>query len=650
MIKPVAIQGVRPRTPDGFPAKAVTGERVRVGADIFRDGHDLLAARVRWRAKGGKEWRSTPMAQLPNHRWEATIVCGDIGLHEFVVEAWTDRVGTWRRDTSVKHVAGQDISVELEEGALMVEAAAARIKGGATGRKEKAAPLRQAAEVLRNKYLPIEMRLAAVAAPDVAELLESHLVSRDLSSSPAMPLWVDRERALFSSWYELFPRSNGGFEGTTKRLVALADQGFDVIYLPPIHPVGVTDRKGRNNSVVAEPGDVGSPWAIGSAEGGHTAIEPSLGTFEDFTAMVEEARSLGMEISLDYALQCSPDHPWVSEHPEWFHRRPDGSIKFAENPPKKYQDIYPINFWPEKDDDRVALWQACREILEFWIERGIRFFRVDNPHTKPLAFWAWVIRKIQSKHPDVLFLAEAFTHPKMMARLAEVGFSQSYTYFTWRVHKQELEEYAVEVAQGPASDYMRPNFWPNTPDILSGPLRHGGPAVFRLRLLLAATMSPSYGIYSGYELYENQPARETDEEYLNSEKYEIRERDYDAPGSLVPFITRINEIRRAHPALQQLHDITFHPNWNPNILAYSKASDDRSDVVLVVVNLDTTRWQESTLNLDLTALGVDSSRPFTVYDELTGARYQWSGSNPYVRLEPADQPGHVLSIVQETVH
>ncbi len=645
MINPIAIQDVRPRTPEGFPAKAVTGEWVRVSADIFRDGHDLLFARVIWRPTGAGDWRSSPLSPLPNHRWEGTIVGEDIGHHEYVVQAWTDTFATWRRDTLVKHAAGQDVGVELEEGALLVSSAAAKLEGSAAA-KQKKALCREAADSLRNKDLPVETRLAAVEVDGLLEVLKAYPVRRDLSSSAMMPLWVDRPRALFSSWYELFPRSNGGFEGTTKRLAALSDMGFDVVYLPPIHPIGITDRKGKNNTTSPDADDVGSPWAIGSKEGGHKAIDPSLGTFEDFAALVEEAGSLGMEISLDYALQCSPDHPWVTEHPEWFHHRPDGTIKFAENPPKKYQDIYPINFWPAKDEDRAALWSACWDILEFWIARGIRFFRVDNPHTKPLPFWAWIIREVQTKHPDVLFLAEAFTHPKMMARLAEVGFSQSYTYFTWRVGKQELLEYAVEVAQGPAADYMRPNFWPNTPDILSGPLRNGGPAVFRLRLLLAATMSPSYGIYSGYELYENQPARDTDEEYLNSEKYEVRERDYDAPGTLVPFIARLNAIRREHPALQQLHNIVVHPNWNPNILAFSKASDDGTDVVLTVANLDTAGRQETTLNLDLTALGVDSSRGFTVRDELTGATYDWWGASPYVRLEPADQPAHVFSVIQ----
>ncbi|HEX2178065.1 MAG TPA: maltotransferase domain-containing protein, partial [Actinomycetota bacterium] len=527
MINPVAIQDIRPRTPEGYPAKAVTGEVVRVSADIFRDGHDILAAQVSWRPKGG-EWQSAPMRPLINHRWQGSFVAGDNGPHEFVVQAWTDTFATWRKAVLLKHGAGQDISVELEEGALLVESAAAKLKGSAASKKERLAPFKQAAEHLRNKYLPLDMRLAAVDAEGVRQALEATPVRRDFSTSAAMPLWVDRPKALFSSWYELFPRSYGGFEGTTKRLAAIADMGFDVVYLPPIHPIGVTDRKGRNNTTTPEPGDVGSPWAIGSEDGGHTAIEPTLGTFDDFAALVEEANSLGMEVSLDYALQCSPDHPWVKDHPEWFHRRPDGTIKFAENPPKKYQDIYPINFWPEKDADREALWKACRAVLYFWIDRGIKFFRVDNPHTKPLAFWEWAIRTVQAKHPEVLFLAEAFTHPKMMARLAEVGFSQSYTYFTWRTGKQELAEYAVEVAQGPASDYMRPNFWPNTPDILSGPLRHGSPAAFRLRLVLAATMSPNYGIYSGYELYENEPARPTDEEYLNSEKYEIRKRDFDA--------------------------------------------------------------------------------------------------------------------------
>ncbi|CAN5893504.1 alpha-1,4-glucan--maltose-1-phosphate maltosyltransferase [soil metagenome] len=644
MINPIAIENVRPRTPEGFPAKVVTGQRVIVSADIFRDGHDLLAAQVAWRPKGSKAWQTAHMVPLPNHRWEATISADEMGLHEFVVQSWTDTYATWRRGALLKHEAGQDISVELEEGALLIEQAAAKAKA------KSRAPFGEAAELLRNKYLPVETRLMAMETEEVLPALQAAPVKRDLSSSLSMPLWVDRPRALFSSWYELFPRSNGGFEGTTKRLAVLADMGFDVVYLPPIHPIGVTDRKGKNNTTSPEPDDVGSPWAIGSEEGGHTAIDPGLGTFEDFAALVEEANSLGMEISIDYALQCSPDHPWVKEHPEWFHHRPDGTIKFAENPPKKYQDIYPINFLPEKDEDREALWRACRDIMEFWIDRGVKLFRVDNPHTKPLAFWAWMIRKVQARHPEVLFLAEAFTHPKMMARLAEIGFSQSYTYFAWRVGKQELAEYAIEVAQGPASDYMRPNFWPNTPDILSGPLRNGSPAVFRLRLLLAATMSSNYGIYSGYELYENEPARDTDEEYLNSEKYEIRERDYNAPGSLVPLITRLNAIRKEHPALQQLRNITMHETGNPNLLAYSKTSDDVADVVLMVVNLDTARWQEATLSLDLGALGVDAFRPYAVQDLLTGASYEWRGAHPYIRLDPADAPAHIFSISRGPAH
>jgi starch synthase (maltosyl-transferring) len=469
----------------------------------------------------------------------------------------------------------------------------------------------------------------------------------DLTASDPMPLWVDRERALVGAWYELFPRSFGGFKGVERRVPELAAMGFDVLYLPPIHPIGVTARKGRNNTLVAGPDDPGSPWAIGGPEGGHTAIHPDLGTVDDFVHLVEEVKANGMEVALDYALQCSPDHPWVTEHPEWYHHRPDGTIACAENPPKIYQDIYPLNFWPPAESDRVAMWNACKDILDYWISLGVRIFRVDNPHTKPIAFWEWVIAEVQKHEPDVLFLSEAFTRPKVMARLAEAGFSQSYTYFTWRTaqHGEEgLWAYLDELAHGPVADYMRPNFWPNTPDILSGPLRYGPPSAFAMRLVLAATMSPSYGVYSGYELYENLPASELNEEYLDSEKYEIKDRDYARPGSLAPLMTALNDIRRRHPALQRLRTVRLHPSSNPQVIAYSKLSDDGTDAVMTVVNLDPYWPQDAVLSIDLGALGLPIDRPYRVFDELSGDSFDWHGASPYVRLEPPSRIAHIFDL------
>ncbi|MEY2398035.1 MAG: hypothetical protein QOJ00_1209 [Actinomycetota bacterium] len=632
----VIIGDVRPRTPTGYPAKAVAGRRLRISADIFKDGHDLLAARAGLRPVGSKKWVTAPMTLLENDRWVAGLDATEVGQHEFVVEAWTDVVGTWRHDTELKAAAGVDIALELEEGALLVEARLRKVH------RVDRDLLRAAINTMRDPSLSQPERLAAALAPEVVGAL-AEIIEGDVTKSSVYRVWVDRERALAGAWYELFPRSYGGLKGATERLDAVAEMGYDVVYLPPIHPVGVSHRKGRNNTLDPGPDDPGSPWAIGSADGGHTAIEPSLGTYEDFDAFVARARALHMEVALDYALQCSPDHPWVIEHPEWFHQRPDGTIKYAENPPKKYQDIYPINFWPENDADRDALWSACRDVMEFWIGRGVRIFRVDNPHTKPVPFWAWLLPSIQAEHPDVLFLSEAFTRPKMMAKLAEVGFSQSYTYFTWRTTKQELTEYADEVAYGPTADYMRPNFWPTTPDILSGPLRNGTPGVFKQRLLLAATLSPSYGVYGGYELCENEPFSEANEEFLHSEKYEIKQRDFTSPTSIAPFMTCINDIRRRHPALLELDNITFHDTANDQLMAYSKTTADGSDTVLVVVNLDPVATQEATLGLNLAALGVDTERQFEAHDELTGATYMWLGANPYVRLTPED-PAHVLHI------
>ncbi|MGH9037820.1 MAG: alpha-1,4-glucan--maltose-1-phosphate maltosyltransferase, partial [Acidimicrobiia bacterium] len=568
-----------------YAPKAVVGRPVTVAADVYRDGHDVVAARVRWRAAENgapgtaapakEKWESQLMTGVGNDRFEAVVTPASLGAHEFVVEAWTDWLATWRHAVTVKLQAGQEVDVELEEGAPLLEAAAARVAKADRTRVEAAVAC------LQDTGLPVEGRLAGALDGPLVDLLAEVPDPTDLASSGPQRLWVDRERALVGAWYELFPRSHGGLRGAAKELPRVANMGFDVVYLPPVHPIGHSFRKGRNNTLDAGPDDPGSPWAIGSEEGGHTALHPDLGTFDDFDAFVAETRAAGMEVALDYALQCSPEHPWLAEHPEWFHHRPDGTIKYAENPPKKYQDIYPLNMWPADDADRIALWEACRDIMFFWIGHGVRIFRVDNPHTKPFAFWEWAIAEVQRQYPDVIFLAEAFTRPKVMARLAEVGFSQSYTYFTWRNTKAEFIEYLTEIAHGPKADYMRPNFWPNTPDILSGPLRRGGPGAFKLRLVLAATMTPSYGIYSGYELAENLPMAETNEEYFESEKYEIKHRDFGAPGNLGSFIATVNDIRRRHPALQELTNIHFHHTNNEWMLAWSKATEERDDVVLV---------------------------------------------------------------------
>jgi starch synthase (maltosyl-transferring) len=641
MLGRIVIDELRPRTPSGdFPAKAAVGEAVVVSGDIFADGHDILAARLRTRRKGTRKWRlEVPMVHVGNDRWKASATFDEAGAHEVVVEAWRDRFATWRHDITLKAGAGQDVTTELEEGALLLDALAPLVP------KLRRALVTDAAAALRRSACTVEVRLNAGLDDAVAAAVEGLPFPDEVTASAPLPVWVDRRRGLCSSWYEVFPRSEGGLAGVTKRLAAIADMGFEVVYLPPVHPIGRSHRKGRDNTLAPGPDDVGSPWAIGAAEGGHTALHPDLGSFDDFDALVAEAQAQGMEISLDYALQCAPDHPWVSEHPEWFHHRPDGSIRYAENPPKKYQDIYPVNFWPPKETDRIALWEACRQILEFWMGHGVRIFRVDNPHTKPMAFWAWLIPEIQRGDPDVLFLAEAFTRPKVMAKLAEVGFTQSYTYFTWRTTKAELIAYVTELSAGPIADYMRPNFWPNTPDILSGQLRNGSPAAFRLRLLLAATLVPSYGIYRGYEWCENVPQSDANEEYRNSEKYELKERGWnEQAGPLTSFIRRVNQVRSSHPALGTLRNTAFHHSSKDALLVYSRVSDDGHDVVLCVVNLDPEHRQEDTLTLDLGALGLLYDEAFEAHDELTGTTYTWQGAHPYVSLDPTEQPGHILHL------
>lgn len=614
-----------------------------LSADIFADGHDVIAASAtlqpRLKEKGkGDQTRSSQsaMTHVGNDRWEAVFTPLASGRHEIFIEAWRDRWATWARRCRILMDAGQDLELEMIEGQRLLEK---RLE-----KRPAQVDVMEALEDLRNARLTPHEKLRKALAPAVVQAMSSSEAGADRTTSGPFDVWVDRPLAGFSSWYELFPRSLGGFEGTTKRLPEIARMGFDVVYLPPIHPIGKTARKGAGGALVAGPDDPGSPWAIGGADGGHEAIEPSLGTLEQFEEMVGAAKSLGLEIALDYALQCSPDHPWVRDHPEWFHRRADGSIAYAENPPKKYQDIVPINFWPSKESARVALWDACLDILLLWIERGITVFRVDNPHTKPVAFWQWCIRSVHKRHPDVVFLAEAFTRPKVMAKLAEVGFTQSYSYFTWRNSREELAAYGDEVNNGDAADYMRPNFWPNTPDILSGPLRRGPRAAFVTRLVLAATMVPNFGIYSGYELCENEPASEDNEEYFASEKYQLRHRDFGQPLSLAPLVTRLNQLRRGHPALQGQGGFKAMGTDNPSLFAFARYDRSRTDRVLVVVNLDPYSAQESLLTLDLGELHLPWDRAFAARDGLSGERYAWSGSRPFVRLDPGGTVAHVLSL------
>ncbi|CAM5454985.1 Alpha-1,4-glucan:maltose-1-phosphate maltosyltransferase 2 [Streptomyces griseoloalbus] len=641
----VPVRDVRPCVDRGRrPAKAVVGEAFEVTATVFGEGHDAVAANVVLKDPEGRPGPFTPMRELApgTDRWGAEVAADAPGHWTYRVEAWGDPVTTWRNVATVKVPAGIDTGLVLEEGGDLFARAAAGVP-----RDAGQDVILAAAETLRDDTLPCATRLAAALTPEVDAVLARHPLRELVTSSEPLPLLVERERALYGSWYEFFPRSegtpeqpHGTFDTAARRLPAIAAMGFDVVYLPPIHPIGTTFRKGPNNTLDAGPDDVGVPWAIGSPEGGHDAVHPRLGTLEDFTRFVARARDLGMEVALDFALQCSPDHPWVHKHPEWFHHRPDGSIAYAENPPKKYQDIYPIAF--DADLDGLVA-ETCR-ILRHWMDTGVRIFRVDNPHTKPVVFWERVIGEINRTDPDVVFLAEAFTRPAMMHTLAQIGFQQSYTYFTWRTTKQELTEYLTELS-GEAASYMRPNFFANTPDILPAHLQHGGRPAFEVRAVLAATLSPAWGIYSGYELCENTPLREGSEEYLDSEKYQLKPRDWDAAAregrTIAPLITRLNTIRRDHPALRLLRNLRFHRTDNDSVLAYSKRSGP--DVVLVVVNLDPHHVQEATVSLDMNQLGLDWHESVPVRDELTGDTYHW-GSTNYVRLEPGRAPAHVLHV------
>jgi starch synthase (maltosyl-transferring) len=615
-----------------YPTKAYVGDRVEVSGLVFRDGAAAVRAVVRYRGPDDPVWSETPMRRADlvrgEDRFEAAFTVTSQGPWRWAIEAWTDAEASWREELERKLAAGQeDISSELAEGALLVRETAARASGEDERLLEAAAAVLEDGErsfAERSSYaLSAEVVAAATRAPDRSASTRMDLVAT---------IEVERVRARFGSWYELFPRSWGGFAGVEAQLPRLAELGFDVIYFPPIHPIGRTKRKGRNNALVAAPGDPGSVYAIGAAEGGHTAVHPELGTIEDFEALVARAAEHGLEIALDFAIQCSADHPWLREHPEWFSHRPDGTLKYAENPPKRYEDIYNVNFDSESWSE---LWVALRGVVEFWVDRGVRIFRVDNPHTKPFAFWRWLIEEVRAREPDVIFLSEAFTRAAPLRTLAKLGFSESYTYFTWKNTRHELEEYVSELAHSGMERYCRPNFFVNTPDILHEYLQRGGPPAFRVRLVLAATMSPSYGIYSGFESFENVPLRPGSEEYLDSEKYEVKRRALDGP--LLPMVARLNQIRREHPALAVLDNIAFLPVENEALIAYAKVGG--GETLIVVVNLDPHRAQEGIVIVP-SRLGLPPV--FEVVDLLGGERFNWRLGRNFVRLDPGERAAHVL--------
>jgi starch synthase (maltosyl-transferring) len=644
-----------------FPSKAIPGSDILVGATVFREGHDQLGVSAVLLDPDGSEVqrvRLTPLG-MGTDRYEGTLRPAAVGLHSFLIEGWSDLYETWHHNATVKINAGVDVELMLEEGAVLFTS-----QSSSRPAAERELFL-AAAERLRNRELPVDERLAAGHSTGIRAAIEREPLRALVTPSRPYPILVEREAAGRGSWYEFFPRSegasydhstaqwtSGNFTTAAERLPAVARMGFDVVYLPPIHPIGTTHRKGPNNTLNAGPGDPGSPWAIGAPEGGHDAIHPDLGTFEDFDAFVQRANELNLEVALDLALQASPDHPWVTEHPEWFTTRVDGSIAYAENPPKKYQDIYPINF----DNDPEGIYNEVLRIVLLWVSHGVRIFRVDNPHTKPVQFWEWLIARVNERHPDVVFLAEAFTRPAMMHALGRAGFQQSYTYFTWRNTKQELEQYFTEISrESPA--FFRPNFFVNTPDILTEYLQYGGPAAFKVRAVLASMASPLWGVYSGYELYEH-VARPGAEEYIDNEKFEYRPRDYEgaeAQGrSLAPFLTRLNEIRRSHPALGDLENLTVHTSTDDATVAFSKhkeglGEDGRGkDTLIVVVNVDPHSARECTVSLNLEALGLEQEDwnedgTFWVDDLISGQSWQW-GAHNYVRLDAHVEPAHILSV------
>ena len=645
LLRRVVVEGLHPIVDAGrFPIKRTVGDEVMVTADIYADGHDKLAAALLYRAAGDPAWTERPMTPLTNDRWQAAFTTDALRPYEYTVEAWIDRFESWRDEVAKKSGAGQDVASELLEGAVILRDALGRAGATADG-----ALLDETAAVVGNAALDQSVRVGRALDAAVAAAMSRHPDrSRATRYEPVLEVTVERVLARFGAWYEMFPRSAGTdptrsatFAEAGERIPYVAAMGFDVLYLPPIHPIGRSFRKGRNNTLQAGPGDVGSPWAIGGDAGGHDAVEPGLGTIEDFVRFRELAERHGVEIALDLAYQASPDHPYVREHPGWFRQRPDGTIKYAENPPKKYQDIYPINF---DSAEWESLWIELKRIIEFWIGHGVKIFRVDNPHTKSFGFWEWALADIKRRHPDTIFLSEAFTRPKVMRYLAKSGFSQSYTYFTWRNAKDELTDYFSELTRTDVREYMRANLFANTPDILHEYLQHGGRPAFQVRLILAATLGASYGIYSGYELAENVPVRPGSEEYLDSEKYEIRIRDFTQAHSLAELIGRINTIRRQHPALQRDRGLRFHHTDNAQIICYSKRSSDGTDVILVVVNLDPHHMQHGFVQLPLADWGLSPAATVEVLDLISNEHYYWRGEWNYVRLDPEARAGHILHV------
>ena len=634
------VEEVTPQVDGGrYAIKRVVGEDVVVTAACYAHGHERVACALRYRRAGDAHWHEAPMEPLGNDLWRGEFCVEQAGRWEYAVACWIDHLTAWR-DAFARRVEPDDIRLAARMGAELIARAAALCT------RDDCDKLEPWARILAEESDIERLRLTALDE-DLFSLALANAPRDGCAASAAFPVTVDRERARFSAWYELFPRSwgaqsgvHGSFADVDERLDYVSGMGFDVLYLPPIHPIGREKRKGRNNATIAQPDDVGSPWAIGAKEGGHTAIHPSLGTLNDFKHLLMAARARDMEVAMDIAFQCAPDHPWVTEHPEWFRKRPDGTIQYAENPPKKYQDIYPIDF---DTRDWRALWNALRDVFLYWIAQGVNLFRVDNPHTKPFPFWEWVIAEVKREHPDVLFLSEAFTRPHVMHKLAKLGFTQSYTYFTWRGSKAELVEYFTELAQSPSREYFRPNCWPNTPDILPYHLQNAGLPMFRIRLVLAATLAASYGVYGpAFELGENRPREPQSEEYLDSEKYQLRHWDLTRPDSLAPLMARLNEFRHAHAAMQSDWSLVFHPTDNDALVAYSKrAGDDR---VLAVVNLDPHATQAGFVNVDLAALGLDVGMAYEVRDALTGAAYTWYGSRNYVSLDPQRAPAHLFAI------
>lgn len=639
----VIIERVKPEINNGlFPIKRSIGEKVVVEADIFTDGHDSIIARLLYKRPDNLQWNETPMLFIENDRWRGEFIIDRIGNYYYTLICWVDHFRSWQKALKKKFEAGQDISVDVLTGAAYIKEISKRAS------EKDAKRLTEITGFLKKKK-DIEKIFLLSMSEELSNLMDQHADRGSVTTyEKELAVSVDRDKALFSSWFEIFPRScssepgrHGTFRDCEKILPGIVKMGFDVLYLTPIHPIGKTNRKGKNNTLVAEPEDVGSPWAIGSEEGGHKAVHPELGTISDFESLINKARELGVEIAMDLAFQCSPDHPYVKEHPEWFSWRPDGTLQFAENPPKKYEDIVPLNFETENWQE---LWNELKSVVLFWVEKGVRIFRVDNPHTKPFAFWEWLIKEIKTEYPEVIFLSEAFTRPKVKYRLAKLGFTQSYTYFTWRNTKQELTQYMKELTQTDISEYFRPNFWPNTPDILPEHLQYGGRQAFMLKLVLAATLSSNYGIYGPtFALYINEAIPDK-EEYSNSEKYELKFWDWDKPGNLRDLITRVNKIRRENPCLQRTRNIEFYETDNDHLLCYGKFAEDLSNIILVVANLDSFHTQSGWLTVPIKKLGIEPGQSYLVHDLLGDDKYIWQGERNYVELNPHIAPAHIFSI------